>query len=102
MTWGVLGERWGAAAGIVITPLTMMGYHMGTMIGLKGFSAAILGGLGSNTGAIVGGILVGILENLGAGYISSSLKDAIAFMVMLLVLFLKPSGILGVGKVERV
>lgn len=101
LTWAFSGAL-GAAAGIVITPLTMMGYHMGTMIGLKGFSAAILGGLGSNTGAIVGGILVGILENLGAGYISSSLKDAIAFMVMLLVLFLKPSGILGVGKVERV
>jgi len=100
-TWALSGAL-GAAAGVVIAPLTMMGYHMGTMLGLKGFCAAIFGGLGSNIGAIAGGVLIGILENLGAGYISSSLKDAFAFVIMLLVLFVRPSGLVGTKEIERV
>jgi len=100
-TWALSGML-GAAAGIVIAPLTMMSYHMGTMLGLKGFCAAILGGLGSTPGAIVGGVIIGVLENLGAGYISSSLKDAFAFFIMLSVLFVRPGGILGAKEMERV
>ncbi len=100
-TWALSGAL-GAAAGVVITPLTMMSYGMGTMLGLKGFCAAILGGLGSTAGSIAGGVLIGVLESLGAGYISSGLKDAFAFVIMLLVLFGKPSGILGTKEIERV
>jgi branched-chain amino acid transport system permease protein len=69
---------------------------------LKGFAAAILGGLGSFPGAIVGGLVLGLLESLGAGYVSSAYKDVIAFVIILVVLFLRPGGILGALKSERV
>jgi branched-chain amino acid transport system permease protein len=91
----------GAAAGIVIVPITLCGYDVGTMLGLKGFCAAVLGGLGSSPGSILGGFLLGVLEALGAGLISSGFKDAIAFFVLLLMLFLRPSGLLGPKEVKR-
>ena len=75
---------------------------MGTLLGLKGFSAAIVGGLGSGPGAIIGGLLVGVSEALAAGYLSSSYKDAVAFVIILLVLFVRPQGLLGKGATERV
>jgi branched-chain amino acid transport system permease protein len=85
----------GAAAGIVLAPMTMTQYNIGAMLGLKGFCAAMLGGLGNGLGAIAGGFLLGILEALGAGLISSAYKDAIAFVILLIVLLLRPSGLLG-------
>ena len=85
----------GAIGGIIIAPITLASYDMGTMLGLKGFCAAIFGGLGSGGGAIVGGLLLGILESLGAGLISSAYKDAIAFVVLLLILFVRPHGLFG-------
>jgi len=91
----------GAFAGVLVAPITYTAYDIGTMLGLKGFCAAILGGLGSNLGAVVGGVLIGIAESLSAGYISSGYKDAVAFLIMLLVLYLRPAGILG-KKVEKV
>jgi len=91
----------GAAAGIVIVPITLCGYDVGIMLGLKGFCAAVLGGLGSSPGSILGGFLLGVLEALGAGLISSGFKDAIAFFVLLLVLFLRPSGLLGPREIKR-
>jgi branched-chain amino acid transport system permease protein len=87
----------GAVGGIIVAPVTLASYDMGTMLGLKGFCAAILGGLGSGGGAIVGGLILGVLESLGAGLISSAYKDAIAFVVMLLILFIRPSGLFGGG-----
>jgi branched-chain amino acid transport system permease protein len=90
----------GAVAGVVVAPISTAQYDMGTMLGLKGFCAAILGGLGNFTGGIVAGLLLGILESMGAGYISSSYKDAIAFVILLLVLFARPQGIFG-GKKTR-
>jgi len=91
----------GAIAGIVIAPMVMMDYQRGAMLALKGFGAAILGGLGSGPGAIVAGLLIGILESLGAGYISSHYKDAIALIVLLAVLFIRPGGLFGSTEVQR-
>jgi branched-chain amino acid transport system permease protein len=68
---------------------------MGVMLGLKGFSAAILGGLGSSAGGILGGFALGLLESLAAGYVSSAYKDALAFLILLLVLCVRPAGLLG-------
>ncbi len=92
----------GALAGVLIVPVTFTSYDAGVMLGLKGFSAAILGGIGNPVGAVVGGLLLGIIESLGAGYISSGYKDAIAFAIILLVLFVRPSGLLGRRTQERV
>ncbi len=97
-----LSAALGAAAGILVTPITFMQYGAGVMLGLKGFCAAILGGMGNSMGAVLGGLVLGLVETIGAGFISSGYKDAIAFFVILLVLFIKPSGILGKGEVERV
>ena len=97
----IMSTGTGAAAGIVIAPISMCSYDMGTMLGLKGFCAAMLGGLGSLWGALVGGFLLGILEALGVGLFSSSLKDAIAFILLLLILYVKPSGLLGAKDVKR-
>lgn len=92
----------GAAAGIVIGPISMVQYDMGVMLGLKGFCAAIIGGIGHPWGVVFGGIILGIVESLGAGLISSGYKDAIAFVILLLMLFLRPQGILGKSKGDRV
>jgi len=92
----------GALAGAIITPLTLTSFDQGTILGFKGFSAAMLGGLGSLPGALVGGVLLGTLEALAGGLISSHFKDAVAFVALLLTLFLRPSGLLGRGEVERV
>jgi branched-chain amino acid transport system permease protein len=85
----------GAVAGVIITPITLMEYDRGPLLALKGFSAAVLGGLGSPPGAIAAGFLIGLLESLGAGLISSGYKDAIALFVLLLVLWIKPTGLFG-------
>jgi len=92
----------GAVAGIILTPITTTSYDVGVMLGLKGFSAAILGGYGSMPGAVIGGLLLGTLESLAAGLISSEYKDALAFLILLTALFFKPSGILGRGRLRQV
>lgn len=84
----------GGLAGAIVAPLAMGQYNMGIMLGLKGFAAAILGGMGNPLGAVLGGISLGILESLGAG-LKSGFKDAIAFGIMLAVLLARPTGILG-------
>lgn len=85
----------GGLAGVLVTPITTLSYDVGVLLGLKGFAAAILGGFGSFPGAILGGLILGLLESLGAAYISSAYKDVIAFAVLLLVLFIRPRGLLG-------
>ncbi|CCQ74561.1 branched-chain amino acid ABC transporter permease [Magnetospira sp. QH-2] len=92
----------GAVAGILVAPITLTNFEVGIMLGLKGFAAAILGGLGNGLGAVLGGLIVGITEAMGAGYISSEYKDAIAFVLILLVLFVRPSGLLGKRGTDRV
>ena len=92
----------GAMAGILVTPITFTSYDAGVMLGLKGFSAAILGGMGNPMGAVAGGLLLGLIESLAAGLISSGYKDAIGFIILLLVLFIRPSGLFGRASAERV
>lgn len=92
----------GAVAGIIIAPITTTSYDVGFMLGLKGFSAAVLGGYGSMPGAVLGGLLLGVMESLAAGLISSAYKNAVAFIILLLVLFIRPSGLLGEPETERV
>jgi branched-chain amino acid transport system permease protein len=92
----------GAVGGILVTPITLTSYDVGTLLALKGFAAAMLGGMGNPIGAVVGGLVVGLLESFGAGYVSSSYKDAIAFLVILAVLFVMPQGLFGRSGTERV
>jgi branched-chain amino acid transport system permease protein len=91
----VLSGLVGAVAGIIVAPIVLARYDLGTMIGIKGFVACILGGMGHSIGAVVGGFVLGILESGAAGLVSSGFKNAIAFLVMLLVLFVRPGGIFG-------
>ena len=97
-----LAAALGAVAGMLIAPIGFTSYDTGVMLGLKGFAAAILGGIGNFHGAIFGGLLLGLLESLGAGFVSSAYKDAIAFVVLLGVLFVRPDGILGALRSDRV
>jgi len=91
----VLSAAIGAAAGAVITPISLMEYDRGAMLGLKGFGAAVLGGLGQFHGALVAGALLGLSESFCAGYLSSGYKDAVALVMLLLALFFKPEGLFG-------
>ena len=92
----------GSLAGIIVAPLTMTSYDVGVMLGLKGFCAAIIGGLSGGLGTVLGGLLLGMLESLGAGLISSGYKDAIAFVILLLILFIRPQGLFGRAQSDRV
>jgi branched-chain amino acid transport system permease protein len=92
----------GAVAGIIITPMTLTIYDAGTMLGLKGFAAAVAGGLGNTFGGIAGGLVLGLLEALGGGLIASELKDVLAFALLLFLLFFRPRGLLGQAESERV
>jgi branched-chain amino acid transport system permease protein len=97
-----LAAALGAIAGILVAPIGFTSYDVGVMLGLKGFAAAILGGLGSFPGAVAGGVVLGLLESLGAGFISSAYKVAIAFVVLLAVLLVRPDGLVGALRSERV
>ncbi len=83
----------GAAAGILVAPIFFVTFNMGSGIGLKGFVAAVIGGLGNIPGAIAGGFFLGIIEAVAGGQISSGYRDAITFALLILVLWLKPSGL---------
>lgn len=90
------------AAGVVLVPITSASYDMGLPLALKGFTAAVIGGLASPLGAIAGGFLLGIAESLASGYITSGLKDGLAFAVLFVVLIVRPQGLLGGVALERV
>ncbi|GFM36152.1 branched-chain amino acid ABC transporter permease [Desulfovibrio psychrotolerans] len=92
----------GAVGGVILAPMTMTAFDVGILLGLKGFAACILGGLGNPFGAAAGGLLLGVLESFGAGVISSAYKDAFAFIILLLLLFVRPSGLFGKAEVKRV
>lgn len=92
----------GALAGVLITPITLTSYQVGIALALKGFAGAMLGGMGNPKGALVGGLMLGLLEAVTAGYVSSQYKDAVAFIVILAVLFAMPQGLFGRTATERV
>lgn len=92
----------GAIAGVVAAPITTTVYDIGLMLGMKGYVAATLGGLGSGIGAVVGGLLVGLFEALVAGYISSAYKDAVPFAMIIFILLVMPQGLFGAKTTDRV
>lgn len=97
-----LSALFGAVGGVVTAPITTTRYDVGMMLGLKGYCAAVFGGLGTATGALAGGLILGLAESLAAGYISFKYKDAVAFVIILAVLFFFPSGMFGRREGKRV
>ena len=93
-----LAAALGAIGGMVMAPATRPTYDMGLMLGLKGFVAAIMGGLVSFPGAVVGGLVLGVVENIGAGVTSAGYKDIIVFVILVLILLLRPQGFIGGGE----
>ncbi len=91
----VLSAGIGAVAGCVVSPITYTQYNIGTGLAIKGFTVAILGGLGSSVGAVMGGLILGILESFSIWVLPAAYKDAIAIGILLLILFLKPTGLFG-------
>jgi len=99
----LIGSGLAAVAGIMIAMYYgLVNYYIGYIAGIKAFTAAVFGGIGSIPGAMFGGIFLGLLESMGAAYISSEYKDAYAFVVLIIVLLIKPSGIFGKGTEEKV
>ena len=106
----VLGSALGAIAGLMVILYYGIGhYFMGFMLGLKAFTAAVLGGIGKITGAMLGGLLLGLIESLASGYIGdltggmlgSNYRDIFAFLVLVAVLIMRPSGLIGDSAAER-
>jgi branched-chain amino acid transport system permease protein len=91
----------GAAAGILVGPIFFVTKDMGAMIGVKAFCSSIVGGFGSIPGAILGGLFLGVIEVFAAYYISSAYRDAFAFIILILVLLLRPQGIFGEKIAEK-
>jgi len=99
----IIGPALGGAAGLMVgLYYGQINFTMGWIYGLKAFTAAILGGIGNIPGAMVGGILLGVIEALGAAYISIAWKDAIAFFVLIIILIVRPTGLLGERVAEKV
>jgi branched-chain amino acid transport system permease protein len=92
----------GSLGGVLIAPILLAQFTMGQAILVKAFAAAIVGGLLSIPGVIVGGLVVGLAENLAGGYVSSAYKDVVAFAVLIVVLAVRPTGILGTRTEEKV
>lgn len=98
-----LGSAMAGIAGVLVAiAYPSITPYMGTMPGLKSFVAAVLGGIGSIPGALIGGVLMGLIETLSKAYISTNLSDAIAFSVLIIILLIKPDGILGKKIREKV
>lgn len=98
-----IGPALGGAAGLMVgVYYGQINFTMGWIYGLKAFTAAILGGIGNIPGAMVGGLLLGVIEALGAAYISIAWKDAIAFFVLILILIVRPTGLLGERVAEKI
>ena len=100
MTWAISGMV-GAVAGIIVAPISFLNCNMG-YLGLKAFPAAVIGGFNSIPGAIVGGVIIGISENLAGIYLPLWFKDIFAYVIMLLVLMIRPEGIFGTHEQKKV
>lgn len=99
----VIGSGLAAAGGVMIAMhYGLINFYMGYVAGLKAFTAAVLGGIGNIPGAMLGGIVLGLVESFGAGYISAEYKDVFAFAILIVVLIFKPSGLLGENLQEKV
>lgn len=99
----VIGAALAAVAGVLLGMYYgVVNPYIGFMAGLKAFTAAVLGGIGSIPGAVLGGLLLGVTESMTAGYFSSEYKDVVAFSLLILILLFRPSGILGRPEVEKV
>ena len=99
----MIGSALAAVAGVMVTLYYgVVHFFMGYLAGIKAFTAAVLGGIGSIPGAMLGGFMLGLIENFCASYISSVYKDAFAFMVLIITLILRPSGLLGQKAVDKV
>ena len=99
----VLGAALAAVAGVLLGMYYgVINPYLGFMAGLKAFTAAVLGGIGSIPGAVIGGLLLGVVEALTAGYLSTEYKDVMAFALLIFVLLFMPTGILGRPEVEKV
>ena len=99
----MIGSSLAAAAGVMVTLYYgVVHFFMGYLAGIKAFTAAVLGGIGSIPGAMLGGFMLGLIENFGASYISSVYKDAFAFLVLIITLILRPSGLLGDKALDKV
>jgi branched-chain amino acid transport system permease protein len=99
----VIGAGLAAVAGLLVTLYYgVIDFYLGFVAGIKAFTAAVLGGIGSLPGAMLGGLLIGIVEALWSGYFSSAYKDVAVFAILILVLILKPSGLLGRPALEKV
>ncbi len=97
----VLSAGIGALAGCVVSPITYTSYGIGTSLAIKGFTVAILGGLGNSTGAVGAGFIVGVLESFSVSLLPTAYKDAISVTILLSILFFRPSGLFGSSEVAR-
>lgn len=99
----MIGSALAAVAGVMVTLYYgVVHFFMGYLAGIKAFTAAVLGGIGSIPGAMVGGFMLGLIENFGASYVSSVYKDAFAFLVLIITLIIRPSGLLGQKTLDKV
>ncbi len=99
----IIGSALAAVAAVLISSyIGQANYNMGFIIGIKAFTAAVLGGIGSVSGAMLGGIVLGLSESFATGYISSDYEDIVAFTILILILLFKPSGLLGKKEIEKV
>ncbi len=99
----VIGSGLAAAAGVMVAMYYgSVNFYIGYVAGIKAFTAAVLGGIGNIPGAMLGGLILGLVESLGAAYISSEYKDAFAFLILILVLIIRPTGLLGERVPEKV
>ena len=99
----LIGSSLAGAGGVMFGMYyNTINFHDGYLAGLKAFTAAVLGGIGNIPGAMLGGVLIGVLEGLGAGYLSSEWKNVFAFFVLILILLFRPSGLLGSRVVKKV
>jgi branched-chain amino acid transport system permease protein len=99
----VVGSGLAAVAGVMVAAYYgLVNYFIGYIAGIKAFTAAVLGGIGSIPGAMFGGILLGLVESLGASYVSSEYKDAYAFVILIVILLVRPGGLFGKAPEEKI